>query len=861
MTSPFYDPKKFLLPHDLDKELIQQTLEIFDFVLGDSEFSLDQDKDLKQMLIDTLDKYRDVETISIDAVKERIKEQGYAYLLDVFEVSDDNLRVLASYLPLIQIMKGTRPGLELIFTILNVGFEIKEWWEDPSNLEILSYILFVELVNQPITTTIVPRLKEFSRQYVYPLLTHIVYAILYKFNKTPYIGAVAYTKTAITVWQEILWLIWSGDGAPENVWTDQKPYQDPEEHRSLWQGTPEEELIWDPNNDETATDIINTWSSTDNSSIRAWMFKKPELMTDENLLEWWIDKVILTGGKPEESWSTEDKTVEDPIITYWCPDTDANLTGIVRLTIIANPARALIEINGELTSTAEVKRGSKVSYRVYDPEGKYTSKSAEITIVDDTILTITLDQSILNCTLTIVPNVETAAVFIETHKITDDDLPTENNARTEKSGNILYWKVTARGYYPQEGSVQLTDSDITLNVNLEDLPIYTLTINPTPADAVVRMNGEVRNSMSVFLWDTIEWDVNAVGYYEKTGSTEMLEDTTLDVVLEELPWYTFTINPTPADATVRIDGVERKSVRVQLGMSVEYSVTRANYMPNSGSVIITSDRTLDVVLEKASKMLCYYTPNASDAFKCLYIYRSSSSKVGDNIYSSAGGSINSAKLATTVRDLSSTYKTQNSTNKYLKITSQYPNEVINTAFEGEDSNLYGITPIRYPKGDLSAEPTLIASGEFLDRMGATLGIALIPMYQDSLKTSNSNGGLKVWDGSSYFVSGPCEVTLKAFYRIRGTAGQDAISSLHQRLLLYYGTSPSSLKTKAFDYDRSNSNITGWNTVTGTLELASDEKFYYIGPGTGLNGGITVGASLAGTIGAAGSFYHYIEVWA
>ena len=146
-NSPYYDPKLLLLEHDLDKELIQQTLELFEFICGDSDLSVPQDRDLQQMFVDVLDKYRDSETISIDSIKERIAEQGYLYLTEIFDVTDENLRILASYLPMIQILKGTKPGLELIFTILNVGFEIKEWWEDPTNLEILSYILFVELIN------------------------------------------------------------------------------------------------------------------------------------------------------------------------------------------------------------------------------------------------------------------------------------------------------------------------------------------------------------------------------------------------------------------------------------------------------------------------------------------------------------------------------------------------------------------------------------------------------------------------------------------------------------------------------------------------------------------------------------------
>ena len=373
-NSPYYDPKLLLLEHDLDKELIQQTLELFEFICGDSDLSVPQDRDLQQMFVDVLDKYRDSETISIDSIKERIAEQGYLYLTEIFDVTDENLRILASYLPMIQILKGTKPGLELIFTILNVGFEIKEWWEDPTNLEILSYILFVELINQPVSTQLIPRLRKFSREYVYPLLANITYAITYKLNKTPHIGAVYYSRTALTVWQEFLWLIWSGDSAPENLWTDQIPYQDPITHKSYWQGSLGEELEWNPKTGELTSS--NTWSSdTDENDIRVWKLNAENFPTDGDLLEWWIEKINLF-GKPEESWCTEDSSDENPIITYWSPDTETNIDGtLVKLTIIANPTSALVEINGELTNTANVKKGVEVSYRVYDPEGNFLSNS------------------------------------------------------------------------------------------------------------------------------------------------------------------------------------------------------------------------------------------------------------------------------------------------------------------------------------------------------------------------------------------------------------------------------------------------------------------------------------------------------
>lgn len=611
MTSPYYDPKQLLLEHDLDKELIQQTLELFEFICGNSDFSVPQDKEIQQMFTDAVNKYKDSESLSIEAIKELIAEQGYDYLIDVFVVTDERLRILAAYLPIIQILKGTRPGLELIFTVLNVGFEIKEWWEDPVNLEILSYILFVELFNQPVTTTVIPRIKEFSRQYVYPLLTQVTYAITYKLNKTPYIGAAVYTKTALEVWQKILWLIWSGDASPENIWTDQQPYQDPLRHKSLWQGNLDDQLVWDPNSGTTAE--VNMWSESsgtlEGDSVRVWEVDTPNLDDDTDLLYWWINQIILL-GKDEESWCTEDKTVEDPIITYWSPDSDSDIDGtLVKLIIIANPSTALIEINGDLGAVANVKKGEVTTYRVWDPDGKYFAESGEVTPLKDTVISVSLEEAkISQCTLSIKALPSNAKIAISTSPITQ--VTDENNIATPGSkdrpssaqmtaqrGTTLHYRVEIdKYYYPITGSHTL-DRDKTIEIELVKVPFYEFAIRCTPDNARVMINGEERTSLLILEGEKAIWSVDAPFYYGQNGSQVMTENTELDINLKEFERYTLAINPTPSDAKVVINGQERKSIVVYRGESVDWSVSRNFYETKTGTHVVEADSTLNIALD------------------------------------------------------------------------------------------------------------------------------------------------------------------------------------------------------------------------------------------------------------------------
>lgn len=63
------------------------------------------------------------------------------------------------------------------------------------------------------------------------------------------------------------------------------------------------------------------------------------------------------------------------------------------------------------------------------------------------------------------------------------------------------------------------------------------------------------------------------------------------------PEYTFTINPTPADATVVINGEEQKTVRLVTGSNIEWTVSAAGYKDKTGSLTLTANTRIDVVLE------------------------------------------------------------------------------------------------------------------------------------------------------------------------------------------------------------------------------------------------------------------------
>lgn len=166
-----------------------------------------------------------------------------------------------------------------------------------------------------------------------------------------------------------------------------------------------------------------------------------------------------------------------------------------------------------------------------------------------------------------------------------------------------------------EGFEDITGSLVASGVNVEILlprfavaspapePVmYTITINPTPSDAEVKRNGVVQSSISVESGSSVSYEVSKDGYTPKSGSVVADSTKTVDVVLEEVPVakVTITINPTPADATVKLNNVEQKSIEVAKGSQVTYEVSKTDYVTKSATVTASATQTIDVVLDAVS---------------------------------------------------------------------------------------------------------------------------------------------------------------------------------------------------------------------------------------------------------------------
>lgn len=124
---------------------------------------------------------------------------------------------------------------------------------------------------------------------------------------------------------------------------------------------------------------------------------------------------------------------------------------------------------------------------------------------------------------------------------------------------------------------------------------YTLTIITSPSNATVRMNGEVTNRLSVTKGTIVDWTVSCSGYVSQSGSITVTSNETISVNLKA-EYCTFTIDPTPSDAIVNINGDYTNSVEIVVGSTVEWSVSKNGYRTQSGSMVVTQNHIFDVIL-------------------------------------------------------------------------------------------------------------------------------------------------------------------------------------------------------------------------------------------------------------------------
>lgn len=168
MSVSLLDAVDLYIPDHLrETELYVKLAELMRYVV---EQSVEEFKDVKY-------KYKDPSQLSDTAVKNVITEQGFDYIVDVMNTMEGlEFNTMLSFMDLVNQLKGTREGLELVLKLMGFDSIVSEWWEDEGlDREAWSYeiVVIVNSSNVPDIYETLEKVKEFSDNYVLSKITNI----------------------------------------------------------------------------------------------------------------------------------------------------------------------------------------------------------------------------------------------------------------------------------------------------------------------------------------------------------------------------------------------------------------------------------------------------------------------------------------------------------------------------------------------------------------------------------------------------------------------------------------------------------------------------------------------------------------
>lgn len=204
-------PEKFS-----QRELVQQFADAVDYLL-----SVDfPDADKMALRFEAVkNKYISPQDVPLEDIYAILDETGYKYIIDVMNLDENSLKAFLSFITFIHINKGTRRGLEFVFRLLNMEYEVTEWFEqvprgEPHtfNIDLLSFS-----PNNSRGFEVVDKLVAFTRNYVYPVLKRL--KIEFKLDNVIFSIAMVSPETMVYVfYPDTPYLIWDVNEWDNKLW-------------------------------------------------------------------------------------------------------------------------------------------------------------------------------------------------------------------------------------------------------------------------------------------------------------------------------------------------------------------------------------------------------------------------------------------------------------------------------------------------------------------------------------------------------------------------------------------------------------------------------------------------------------------
>lgn len=305
-------------------------------------------------------------------------------------------------------------------------------------------------------------------------------------------------------------------------------------------------------------------------------------------------------------------------------------------------------------------------------------------------------------TITVIPTPSNATVYIDGVQRTSLEVI---------DGKEVSVEVTAAGYEPYRNRF-VVNKDITITPKLVKIPeeTATLTINTVPEGCTVKIDGLVRNSITVAKGTSVLWEVSKEGYSTK-GGREVVDTThsitvTLDAVAPDK--VTFTINViSPTNAVVTINGNKTNSVVVDKGSEVSWSVEAPHCTPQRGTQVVNENTTKNISL-LPEKVTLTVEVNPMPGAPSLKPVVTLNGTVGNSITVDSNTSVHIKVTSAISKDYEEDYLVTSTETKKVTVVSETswekielsqaedsPNSIFGVNYAGGDVHVKAVATIKY----------------------------------------------------------------------------------------------------------------------------------------------------------------------
>jgi hypothetical protein len=172
--SKVQDVLSFIPPNLRENELYPKLSEMMNFIMDQAVADL----------VDTKYKWTGPEFQEKVVIQEIIKELGFEYISEVMDtITNFEFNTLLSFVSLINLLKGSRTGLELVLILLGFDSAISEWWERDPVHEVYTFeiVVIMDSNRVPNVFETLEKVKIFAREYVYPVIENIDFRFSFSF--------------------------------------------------------------------------------------------------------------------------------------------------------------------------------------------------------------------------------------------------------------------------------------------------------------------------------------------------------------------------------------------------------------------------------------------------------------------------------------------------------------------------------------------------------------------------------------------------------------------------------------------------------------------------------------------------------